>query len=89
MLLLHRRDPRVNMARFYGLSLETSLFGDTLLVRQWGRIGARGRTRFDWFDSPAAAAAELARIALTKMRRGYQDCRPQDAIDRRVEATSQ
>lgn len=73
MLVLHRRDPTVNMARFYALSLENSLFGDILLVRRWGRIGTHGRVRFDWFDGPVEAAKELKRIAALKERRGYQE----------------
>jgi predicted DNA-binding WGR domain protein len=73
MVILHRRDPCQNMARFYGLSLENSLFGDILLVRRRGRIGTLGRTRFDWFDDPADAARELARIASSKVRRGYRE----------------
>jgi predicted DNA-binding WGR domain protein len=73
VLILHRRDPTVNMARFYALSLENSLFGDILLVRRWGRIGTHGRVRFDWFDNPADAANELTRIASAKARRGYQN----------------
>lgn len=73
MLVLHRLDPTVNMARFYALSLENSLFGDILLVRRWGRIGTHGRVRFDWFDHPAEAVTELTRIATVKARRGYQE----------------
>lgn len=76
MLILHRLDPTVNMARFYALSLENCLFGDILLVRRWGRIGTHGRVRFDWFDNPADAADELARIATVKARRGYQEYGP-------------
>jgi len=72
MLVLHRLDPTVNMARFYALSLENSLFGDILLVRRWGRIGTHGRVRLDWFDGPVEAANELKRIATLKARRGYQ-----------------
>lgn len=76
VLVLHRVDPRVNMRRFYTLSLENSLFGDILLVRRWGRIGTHGRVRFDWFDNPADAANELTRIASVKARRGYQEFGP-------------
>jgi len=73
MLVLHRLDPTLNMARFYALSLENSLFGDILLVRRWGRIGTHGRVRFDWFDGPVEAAHELKRIVTLKARRGYQE----------------
>src|SRR2546430_13587584 len=35
-LVLERRDPARNMARFYVLTIEPTLFGDTALVREWG-----------------------------------------------------
>ena len=38
MLVLERRDPSRNMARFYVLAIEPTLFGDMALVREWGRI---------------------------------------------------
>ena len=41
-LVLDRCDPTCNMARYYVLSIEPSLFGDATLIREWGRIG-RGR----------------------------------------------
>ena len=40
---LHRIDGARNMRRFYRLDMQPDLFGGVLLVRQWGRIGARGR----------------------------------------------
>ena len=41
---LHRIDPTRNMSRFYRLDVQPDLFGGVLLVKEWGRIGARGRT---------------------------------------------
>ena len=41
---LHRIDPTQNMRRFYRLDMQPDLFGGVLLVRQWGRIGAEGRS---------------------------------------------
>lgn len=87
VLILHRIDPSVNMRRFYTLSLESSLFGDILLVRRWGRIGTHGRVRSDWFDNPADAANELTRIASVKTRRGYQECGPKAEPARRSGAS--
>lgn len=83
MLILHRLDPTVNMARFYALSLENFLFGDNLLVRRWVRIGTHGRGRFDWFGSSAEAVNELTRIATLKARRGYQEFGSQAELDGR------
>jgi predicted DNA-binding WGR domain protein len=72
MLILRRTDHDQNMARFYAMSLETSLFGDVMLIRRWGRIGTYGRVRSEWFDCPSAATERMAAIAALKGRRGYQ-----------------
>ena len=42
-LVLDRFDPICNMARYYVLSIEPSLFGNPTLIREWGRIGRPGR----------------------------------------------
>ena len=72
-LFLRRVDPDTNVARFYALMIEHDLFGRTVLVRHWGRIGGRGRERTDEHVSEAAAAEALAKLAAAKRRRGYQD----------------
>ena len=43
MIHLHRVDPTRNMARFYTMALQPTLFGDWALLREWGRIGSAGR----------------------------------------------
>jgi predicted DNA-binding WGR domain protein len=68
---LHRIDAARNMRRFYRLDMQPDLFGGVLLVRQWGRIGARGRIVADRFDDATLAAAALAQHAARKARRGY------------------
>ena len=70
-LELRRIDPARNMRRFYRLDIEADLFGGFLLVRQWGRIGARGRVVAERFDDATLAAAALAQHAARKARRGY------------------
>ena len=40
---LRRIDEARNMRRFYRLDIEPDLFGGALLMKTWGRIGARGR----------------------------------------------
>lgn len=69
---LERRDAGRNMARFYCLSVEGSLFGDTALVREWGRIGTSGRRRLDLFADVAQAEHAMRRLATAKLRRGYR-----------------
>jgi predicted DNA-binding WGR domain protein len=70
-LVLHRIDTACNMARFYAMSIEPTPFGGEALVRNWGRIGTRGRYRMDLFEDEAAAERAMARLARIKCGRGY------------------
>lgn len=70
--LLFRIDTTCNMARFYCLSIEPSLFGDAALVRQWGRIGTRGRAMVDLYRSEAEARQAFERLLAAKQKRGYR-----------------
>ena len=70
---LRRIDETANCRRFYAVSIETDLFGQTLLARHWGRIGTHGRSRFDEHPNEDAAQAALASLVAAKQRRGYQD----------------
>ena len=72
MLVLERRDPAANLARFYVLSLEETLFGDTALVREWGRLGSAGRRRLDLYEARAQAREALESWLSRKLLRGYQ-----------------
>ena len=85
-IVLERRDPTRNMARYYVLSLEPSFFGDTALVRQWGRLGHSGRQRIDLFRQRAHAIETLeawfARKTAARLRGSLID---QDSRDRRKE----
>jgi predicted DNA-binding WGR domain protein len=70
-LVLHRCDPSCNMARYYVLSIEPSLFGDATLVRQWGRIGQPGQRRIELYDSQTRAVEALETWLQRKRQRGY------------------
>ena len=71
-LYVERRDPRRNMARFYSLSIEETLFGQARLVRRWGRIGTTGRTVQHSFDSESEAVRLFLELLKLKRMRGYQ-----------------
>jgi predicted DNA-binding WGR domain protein len=73
MTLLHRRCDEKNMARFYVILLQESLFGDIMLIQRWGRIGTHGQTKTEWFDAETAALARETELAGQKRRRGYDD----------------
>lgn len=70
-LAFRRIDPARNMARFYLLALQPTLFGDVSLVRNWGRIGTRGQAKVETFATADEAEAALRRIERAKRRRGY------------------
>ncbi len=70
-LHLERCDSARNMARFYALSLEPSLFGEIVLVRRWGRIGAPGRSRLEVFADERAAVTAMMALLRQKRARGY------------------
>lgn len=71
LLVLDRVDAACNMARYYVLSVEQTLFGDTALVREWGRIGVSCRRRIDLYEHDAAANVALSTWLNRKSRRGY------------------
>jgi predicted DNA-binding WGR domain protein len=58
-LHLRRIDPARNMRRFYRLDMQPDLFGGVLLVKEWGRIGVRGRVIPEHYDTEAFAAIAL------------------------------
>jgi predicted DNA-binding WGR domain protein len=72
ILVLERRDENRNMARFYVLAIEPTLFGDSALVREWGRIGSWGRRRLDLYADDRASGEALEAWLRRKVRRGYR-----------------
>ena len=42
---LYRIDHDRNMARFYSMQVQRTLFGECTLLREWGRIGNGGQQR--------------------------------------------
>ena len=70
---LRRIDPAQNMRRFYSLSVQPTLFGGASLIRDWGRIGTRGQTMMETFDTADNADLAFDRLQRSKRRRGYRD----------------
>ncbi|MGJ0505946.1 MAG: WGR domain-containing protein [Methylocystis sp.] len=73
---LRRVDASRNMRRFYSLDIVADLFGGFLLLRRWGRIGARGQVAAERYDSAAQAMDALRRRLRRKTRRGYVSVAP-------------
>ncbi|WP_147023287.1 WGR domain-containing protein [Microvirga aerophila] len=70
-LVLDRCDASCNMARYYVLAIELSLFGGATLVRELGRIGQPGQRKIELHDNHEQAAEALESWLNRKQRRGY------------------
>ena len=70
-LHLRRIDPARNMARFYVLSIQPTLFGGVSVIRNWGRIGTSGQAMMQTFDVNADADKAFTQLARSKGKRGY------------------
>ncbi|WP_313292044.1 WGR domain-containing protein [Rhizobium rhizoryzae] len=73
-IYLTRVDSEQNMARFYRMSLQPTLFGEWAVVREWGRIGRGGQVKAVAFATEAEADTALRALSTTKLRKGYS-CR--------------
>ena len=71
-LYVERIEPEKNMARFYALVVQPTLFGDVALVRNWGRIGTWGQEKVQIFGHEAEAVEKFLDIVRMKKRRGYR-----------------
>ncbi len=65
-------DPDQNMARFYAMSVQPTLFGEATVFRNWGRIGTRGQSMMVTFAGTIEAAAAVTKLERQKLRRGYR-----------------
>jgi predicted DNA-binding WGR domain protein len=71
-LYVERRDPPKNMARYYAMSIEPTLFGDACLIRRWGRIGTTGQQMSHHFEKEKEAVALFLELLRQKRAKGYQ-----------------
>ncbi len=73
IVALERVEPEQNVFRYYVLSVEPTLFDDVSLVREWGRIGTRGRRIVQFCPDAATTRVELGVWLARKRRRGYSE----------------
>lgn len=71
-LYIERRDAAKNMARFYAMSIQETLFGQVCLVRRWGRIGTRGQTMQHSFEREGEAVRLFLDLLQQKRKKGYR-----------------
>ena len=71
-LHIQRIDPSRNMARYYTLAIEPTLFGEISLTRAWGRIGTSGQQKIEVFSSERDAVAAFLDLTRQKRQKGYR-----------------
>jgi predicted DNA-binding WGR domain protein len=71
LLVLERREEACNIARYYVLSIEPTLFAEIGLVREWGRIGSRGRRLVELHGTLQLAGEALDKWLARKKKRKY------------------
>ncbi|MEO3416168.1 WGR domain-containing protein [Roseovarius sp. CAU 1744] len=64
-------NPERNMARFYRIDIQPTLFGEMSVLRSWGRIGTKGRAMMVTFEDADQATEALLKLDKQKRRRGY------------------
>ncbi|MEO5326404.1 WGR domain-containing protein [Mesorhizobium sp. CC13] len=70
-LYVERTDTTKNMARFYAMAIEPTLFGDVCLTRRWGRIGAQGQMMKHSYPREEEAVDLFLDLLRQKRSRGY------------------
>jgi predicted DNA-binding WGR domain protein len=70
-LYVERTDTSKNMARFYAMAIEPTLFGDVCLTRRWGRIGGQGQEMRHSFPCEEDAVGLFLDLLRQKRNRGY------------------
>jgi predicted DNA-binding WGR domain protein len=72
-IVLERIEPARNIARYYVLSIEPTLFAKHTLIQRWGRIGCLGRERIQFCGGEDVTRAQvtLETWLARKRKRGY------------------
>lgn len=65
-------DPARNRFRFYRMAMRVDLFGGRL-IKEWGRIGRRGRKKVETFKQYPLAFHEWDRTLRKRYRHGYTE----------------
>lgn len=75
-LYVERTEPTKNMARYYAMTIEPTLFGTAYLTRRWGRIGRMGQEKVHHFEREEEAVHLFLDLLRQKRARGYRPAGP-------------
>ena len=79
-LYVERTEPSKNMARYYAMTIEPTLFGTACLTRRWGRIGSMGQEKVHHFQREEDAVHLFLDVLRQKRARGYRPAGTNRAI---------
>ncbi len=66
------QDAAKNRQRFYLLTWQSTLDGETALVCSWGRLGTHGRSHTIFSSDLAQGQETLVRLIKRRLQRGYR-----------------
>ena len=69
--LMFRNDPDKHISRFYRVEISANLFQEFSVLREWGRVGGKGRQIIRLFPDLLSASHAADRVRKENLRRGY------------------
>jgi len=79
-IYIERTEASKNMARYYAMEISGTLFGEACLTRTWGRIGRRGQSKMEHFESEHEAVDLFLDLVRQKRKRGYRPKPPSSKL---------
>ncbi len=72
-LVCHRKAPEAGdtLTHFYRVEISYNLFGEYTVIREWGRVGTRGRHVSIWFANLREAVLVADHAVHRAAHRGY------------------
>ena len=73
-IILHWQliDPETNKARWYSLATSKDLWGNTVLIKRWGRINRRGQEKLEWFNDAKSLRVAIQKTHKRRLNHQYQ-----------------
>jgi len=68
---LEKRKPAENLAMFFVLRIQPTLFGQWALQKCWGQIGSQGAQSSIWYETEEEAQNALIDLEEFKKSKGY------------------
>jgi len=69
---MFRNDPAKLTSRFYRVEICANLFQEFSVLREWGRVGGKGRQTINLFPDLLSASIAADNARNRTLRRGYQ-----------------